>query len=398
MNIWQTKKLGEVCRVFDDGDWIESKDQSLSGIRLIQTGNIGLGAFKNREGKARFISETTFKRLHCNEIFKGDVLISRLPDPIGRSCTIPKTSERMITAVDCTILRFKPEEVISNYFNYYSQSAKYFNDIEKETSGTTRKRISRKKLGDIEITYPNITEQKRIVKILDQVFENIEKARQNTEKNLQNSKELFESYLQSVFAKNNWEKKTLKEIAITFGRGKSKHRPRNDKKLYNGKYPFIQTGDIRNSDHLITNYSQTYNEIGLKQSKLWPKGTVCITIAANIAETGILDFDACFPDSVIGIVVNPKIANSGFVEYLLGSFKIQIQAKGKGSAQANINMATFENQFFPFPEVSEQMAIVKKLDNLSEQTKKLEESYKQKLLLLDELKKSVLAKAFSGNL
>ena len=155
---------------------------------------------------------------------------------------------------------------------------------------------------------------------------------------------------------------------------------------------------FRNCNHFIEKYTQTYNEIGLAQSKLWPKGTICITIAANIAETGILNFDACFPDSVIGIVVNPKITELNFVEYLLQSFKVQIQAKGKGSAQKNINMATFENELFPFPPLSEQKSIVAKLDALSTETKKLEANYKQKLADLEELKKSVLRKSFSGEL
>ncbi len=264
---------------------------------------------------------------------------------------------------------------------------------------------------NIEVPIPSISEQKRIVKKLDEVFEKVTKAKESAEKNLQNSKELFESYLQSVFAPpslklrtgkesygKGWEAKTLEEVSLQFGRGKSKHRPRNDKKLYGGKYPFIQTGDIRNSNHLITQYSQTYNDVGLKQSKLWPKGTICITIAANIAETGILDFDACFPDSVIGLVVNPKIAHSDFVEYLLQSFKVRLKAKGKGSAQHNINMATFEHELFPFPPLEEQKTIVKKLDALSMETKKLEKIYEQKSADLEELKKSVLSKAFKGKL
>jgi type I restriction enzyme S subunit len=155
---------------------------------------------------------------------------------------------------------------------------------------------------------------------------------------------------------------TLSEIATIFGRGKSRHRPRNAAHLYGGKYPFIQTGDIRNSKHVITEHSQTYSEAGLAQSKLWPKGTICITIAANIAETGILGFDACFPDSVIGVVPNPKEASAGFVEYLLQSFKARLQSLGQGSAQANINMGTFENEKFPIPPLEEQERIVTILD------------------------------------
>ena len=151
-------------------------------------------------------------------------------------------------------------------------------------------------------------------------------------------------------------------VAIDFGRGKSKHRPRNDPKLYGGDYPFIQTGDVRGSGHLITEYSQTYSDEGLAQSKLWPRGSICITIAANIAETGILDFDACFPDSVIGLVVDSSKASSHYVEYLLQSLKANLAAKGQGSAQSNINLGTFENELFPFPSLEEQERIVGILD------------------------------------
>ena len=179
---------------------------------------------------------------------------------------------------------------------------------------------------------------------------------------------------------------------------KSKHRPRNWKGLYGGNYPFIQTGDIRNCNHYITEYTQTYNEVGLAQSKLWSTGTICITIAANIAETGILTFDACFPDSVIGIEVNEKLADRDFVEYLLQSLKVRIQSLGKGSAQANINMGTFENELFPFPPVAEQKTIAERLNQLSAEIKKLEAVYQKKVVDLEELKKSVLQKAFNGEL
>jgi type I restriction enzyme S subunit len=236
--------------------------------------------------------------------------------------------------------------------------------------------------------------------LLDEAFEGLATAKANAEKNLQNARALFESHLQSVFTQRGpgWKQKTLEEIATTFGRGKSKHRPRNEPKLYGGKYPFIQTGDIRNANHFITEYSQTYSELGLAQSKLWPKGTICITIAANIAETAILGFDACFPDSVIGVVANPKEAEVGFIEYLLQSFKARIQALGKGSAQANINMGTFEHERFPFPPVAEQKRIVEKLDALSEETQRLARLYERKHAALEALKKSLLHQAFTGEL
>lgn len=401
---WEVKPLKDLCEVFSDGDWIETKNQSTEGIRLVQTGNIGFGFFKNKQAKARFISSDTFSKLKCTEIYPGDLLVSRLPDPVGKSCIIPNLSTRMITGVDCTIVRTK-KELSPQFLRFYQMSNKYLNEINTKVTGTTRSRISRKNLGLINIPIPPLFEQKRIMEKLDKAFAAIGQAKAYAEQNLQNAKELFQSKLQEIFdngklkvEKEEWQEKTLEEVAEIFGRGKSKHRPRNDKRLYGGAYPFIQTGDVRNCHHYISDFTQTYNEFGLAQSKLWPKGTICITIAANIAETGILSFDACFPDSIIGIVLEKKSAHLDFVEYLLQYFKAHLQSLGKGSAQDNINLGTFKNKKFPFPSVKEQKQIVEKLDALSAETKKLERIYEQKLENLEELKKSLLQKAFKGEL
>ncbi|MFM7853281.1 MAG: restriction endonuclease subunit S, partial [Flammeovirgaceae bacterium] len=189
-----------------------------------------------------------------------------------------------------------------------------------------------------------------------------------------------------MFENGNWEKKKLQDVAKVFGRGKSKHRPRNWEGLYGGDYPFIQTGEVRNASKYISSYTQTYNEVGLAQSKLWKKGTICITIAANIAETAILDFDACIPDSIIGFEVDEKKADLNFAYYLLQYFKAELQKLGKGSAQDNINLGTFENQYFPFPTIKEQQNIVHQLDALRAETQKLEALYQQKIDDLEELK------------
>ncbi len=183
------------------------------------------------------------------------------------------------------------------------------------------------------------------------------------------------------FAEDEVTWKTLEEVALDFGRGKSKHRPRNDSKLYGGDIPFIQTGDIRNASHIILEYSQTYSEFGLQQSKLWLKGTLCITIAANIAETSILGFDACFPDSVIGFVANPEKTSSSYVEYLLASLKTTLEEKGQGSAQSNINLGTFKNLKLPFPLLTEQARIVAILDKFDTLTSSNSEGLTREIAL-----------------
>ena len=273
-------------------------------------------------------------------------------------------------------------------------------DLSAFVSGLTVPKLNQANLREIPLPIPPLPEQQRIVSLLDEAFEGIATAKANAEKNLQNARAVFESELQAVFSQRGegWVEKRLSDVSKDFGRGKSKHRPRNDPKLYGGPYPFIQTGDVRNSEHLISSYTQTYSQTGLAQSKLWPKGTLCITIAANIAETGVLGFDACFPDSVIGVVPNADLADSKFLEYLLRSFKAILQAQGKGSAQDNICLATFENQHFPFPPVRQQKEIVSRFDDLRAETLRLESLYRQKLSALDDLKKSLLHQAFSGQL
>lgn len=134
----------------------------------------------------------------------------------------------------------------------------------------------------------------------------------------------------------DWKPYKLNELGKV-GRCKSKHRPRNEPSLFGGKYPFIQTGDVKNAEFYISNYSQTYSEKGLAQSKLWKKGTLCITIAANIAETAILNIDACFPDSIIGFVADDKKSDVKFIKYHFDLLKIHLQSISQGTTQDNLS-------------------------------------------------------------
>ena len=167
-------RLEDVCTVFTDGDWIESKDQSEEGIRLVQTGNIGEGIYLEKEERAKYISEDTFERLKCTEIFPGDILVSRLPEPVGRACIVPDKSERMITAVDCTICRPDESIISKEYLCYFMRSSAYYTRLLGNVTGTTRKRISRKNLGNIELNVPPKDEQRAVVEQLDHLIKIIE--------------------------------------------------------------------------------------------------------------------------------------------------------------------------------------------------------------------------------
>ena len=160
-------KIEDECTVFADGDWIESKDQSDEGIRLIQTGNIGNAQYLDKGERARYITEDTFNRLNCTEVKANDILISRLPDPVGRACIIPEGLGKCITAVDCTIVRLR-SRILPEYFIAYTLSPFYMMQVAARETGSTRKRISRKNLGILKIPVPQIAEQESFASIVRQ--------------------------------------------------------------------------------------------------------------------------------------------------------------------------------------------------------------------------------------
>lgn len=166
--------LRDLSSYFNDGDWIEKRHQDKSGIWLIQTGNVGVINFRDKEEK-KYVNEEIFKKLNCKEVLAGDILISRLPDPVGRSCVVPDLKGKAITAVDCTIVRLK-EDYVKDYVNFLINSKSTQDQIKTYLSGSSRKRISRTNLEKITIPVPfingqpDVNEQKRIVKKIQDVL------------------------------------------------------------------------------------------------------------------------------------------------------------------------------------------------------------------------------------
>lgn len=176
-----------------------------------------------------------------------------------------------------------------------------------------------------------------------------------------------------------WKEKSLDELGFV-GRGKSKHRPRDAEFLYGGPHPFIQTGDVKHADLYIMSYSQTYSDAGLAQSKLWPKGTLCITIAANIADTAILGLDACFPDSVIGFIADESKSDARFIKYKLDTIKRQYQQVSQGAAQDNLSLEKLLSFKLRVPDAEAQREIA---DVLSAYDELMENNRRQMTLLED---------------
>lgn len=239
-----------------------------------------------------------------------------------------------------------PKVVDRDYlFRFILSKATY---LESQGQGATVKGITLNVLRDLDVPVPPIREQQRISTILDKA--------NSLRRKRQEAIQLADDFLKAMFVDlfgdpiNNsrgWPTQRLDELG-TLDRGVSKHRPRNDPRLLGGDYPLIQTGDVANCDGYVRAFTSTYSEIGLKQSKLWPAGTLCITIAANIAKTGILTFPACFPDSVVGFSAADR-PTVEYVRFWLSFLQQTLEANAPASAQKNINLAILRELQIPVP-------------------------------------------------
>lgn len=196
---------------------------------------------------------------------------------------------------------------------------------------------------------------------------------------------------------NGWCWAALDQLG-QLDRGRSRHRPRNAPHLYGGPYPFIQTGDVGAADQYIRSHDQSYSEAGLAQSRLWPAETPCITIAANIAETAILSYPACFPDSVVGVVFNSRTVRVRYVEFYLRTVQGRLEAYAPATAQKNINNEVLRQVAVALPPTDEQEAIVAELERMLSVIRVAEATAEDGRQRSHRLRQSILKRAFEGKL
>ncbi|MCL7421757.1 MAG: restriction endonuclease subunit S [Methylobacter sp.] len=299
------------------------------------------------------------------------------------------------------------------YRNYLISSLS--ENILKTAYGGAQPNISGKAIEQMSILLPPLAEQKIIADKLDTLLAQVE----STKARLERIPQILKRFHQSVLAAavsgklteewrghslyneigypQSWVQKGLSEVG-ELARGKSKHRPRNDPRLFGNEYPFIQTGEVANSNGLITSATKFYSDFGLAQSKLFSKGTLCITIAANIADTSILGIDACFPDSVVGFTPDDSMCEVRFVKYLIDVNKTNLEAFAPATAQKNINLKVLNELRLPFPTLEEQTEIVRRVEQLFAYADTIEQQVQNALTRVNNLTQSILAKAFRGEL
>ena len=357
-------KIKDICTSVTDGSHNPPQVIEKSEYMMLSSKNIFDDEITFDE--PRFLSEKDFEREHKRtQIAVGDVLLT-IVGTVGRTAVVDEDMPAFALQRSVAVLHPKNDICLPRFLMYALRGKRTY--IENRAKGVAQKGIYLKEVSDIDIYIPDISNQEIIINKLDKV-NTIIKLRQEELLALDNliKARFVEMFGDPVSNSYGFPEATLPELG-ELGRGVSKHRPRNDSKLLGGDYPLIQTGDVANAGLYITSYGGTYSELGLKQSKMWNKGTLCITIAANIAKTAILEFDACFPDSVVGFIANEK-TNNIFIHYWFSFFQAILESQAPESAQKNINLKI----------LSELKVIVPKKEKQDEFVEFIEQVYKSKV-------------------
>ncbi|AZB30573.1 restriction endonuclease subunit S [Chryseobacterium balustinum] len=382
------KTIGEIESLIKTGKTPPSKEEQYynGNINWYTPGDLDKEKFLGKSN--RTITEKAVAENKATILPKHTVVIGAIGD-IGK---LGITSIESCTNQQITGIRTN-EEVYFEYFYYWLKANKQL--LRGNAKNAILPILNNKSLRAIKIQFPkNIDDQKRIAKVLSQCEGLIQKRKASID--------LLDELLRSTFLEmfgdpvrneKGWNIVPLSKFG-TIDRGVSKHRPRNAPELLNGVHPLIQTGDVANAGTYILDYKQTYSDIGLKQSKKWPAGTLCITIAANIAKTGILTFDACFPDSIVGFVVDSKEATNLYVHHLFSFFQRILEKNAPSAAQKNINLEILRTFKVPQPLIEVQQ----EFDIIAMKAEALKRQFKQSLQELENLYGSISQRAFNGEL
>ena len=323
-------KLAEVCRIVGGGTPSKKNKAYYSGnIPWASVRDMNNPILTSTEFR---ISDEAVRESATNVIPAGEVIISTHVG-LGKVCILAQD-----TAINQDLKAVIPTVDIDRRYLYHwfvSQAPK----LVAAGKGATVKGVTVKFVLDLDIPVPSQSKQRAIAKQLSLVLDCIGKRQAQFAHLDALAKSLFvEMFGDPVENPMRWATKSLPEIGI-MERGVSKARPRNAPELLGGPYPLIQTGDVAHAQTFIEKYNTTYSKAGLAQSRMWPKGTLCITIAANIAETAILQVDACFPDSIVGFIAN-STSNIRFIHIWFQFFQSILEKQAPMSAQKNINLKT----------------------------------------------------------
>ena len=397
---WEQRKLASLCEKFTDGDWIESKDQSDFGVRLVQTGNVGVAEYLDKPNNKKWISEDTFDRLHCEEVLPGDILISRLPEPAGRACIVPLLGTKMITAVDCTIVRTAPD-MSNKFLVQYLSSQAYFDDVNTCLAGGTRQRISRGNLANFNVPIPVKKSEQDAIGMFFGYLDNLITLHQRKFEKLTNVKK---SMLEKMFPQNGssypeirfkgftdpWEQRKAIDIAdYSKGNGYSKGD------LTDAGTPIILYG------RLYTKYQFAISEVDTfavpRNGAVYSQGNEVIVPASgetaeDIARASAVEKSGVLLGGDLNILRPFDFINPLFLALAIsnGEPQKELAKKAQGKSVVHIHNTDIQEVTIAYPSRTEQDRIVsvfRQLDNLIT-------LHQRELEKLQNIKKSMLEKMF----
>ena len=391
MSVWPTVKLGELVTLVQREEKVDAaKEYRLLGIRLE-----GRGAFLREKVMG---TQTAAAKLF--RVSKGDFIYSRLFACRGAFAVITDELDNCYVSNEFPTFVPVSDNVDVNFLKYWFRLPTTIAAVDADCTGSTpltRNRFKEKFFYTLKIPLPSLSEQRHIVARIEELAAQVNEANELRRKAAEETETIVNTHAHTLFSTAlKKEVITLESIAV-LERGKFSHRPRNEPRFFGGSHPWIQISEIENSNKYIRTWTQTLNDDGLAISKKFFRGTVLISIAATIGAVGILDFDCCIPDSIVG--VTPKQSTySEFLYHYLNYLRWHLEEIAPQSAQKNINLGILTKILAPKLALPEQHRIVAELDALQAEVDALKRLQAETADELDALLPAVLDRAFKGEL
>ena len=375
-------RLGDICEIQSGGT------PARSNCTYWEGGTIPWVKISDIKGKhlnktEEYITESGLQNSSAKLFPKGTILYTIFAT-LGETCILDIDAATNQAIAGLTV---KSDIIYREYLYYYLFSLKSV--VDNLGRGVAQNNINMSILRNLPVPLPPLDEQRKIAAVLDKVSDLIAKRRQQLDKLDELVKSRFiEMFGDPTYNPKGYKIKKLSQLG-ELNRGVSKARPRNSPELLGGPYPLVQTGEVTASELYINTYENTYSEKGLAQSRMWPKGTLCITIAANIAQTAILNIDACFPDSVVGFIPGKEVTQI-YMHYWFTFFQKILEEQAPQVAQKNINLKILNDLDVMVPE----RTLQEQFEKLVNQTDKSKLAIQKSLEKLEILKKALLQKYF----
>lgn len=414
---WSTipikRTVKNILTSFIDGDWIESDVITSDGIRYLTTGNVG--ALEYKEQGHGHISEETFKELNCSEVFPGDMLISRLNEPIGRTCIVPDLGNRIVVAVDNVIYRPDENKYDKRYLMYQMNCLPYTENANFIARGSTMSRISRTMLGSIKLCIPTLQEQQAIASYLDEKCGKINGAIDVQKKKIDLLNELKQTIITNAVTKGLNPNAPMKDCGVEWIGQVPEHwdmvkikfnfniyagaTPKSDVDCYwDGDIIWITPADYKTIDKYVSFGQRRITKIGYDScnTQLVPKGSLIFSKRAPIGTVAIAETELCTNQGCLSCV--PKKCSSLYYYYVTSVYTDLFDLLGSGATFKEISASDFANVKLPSPDYDEQLAIVsdieKKVSKIDAQISKAN----RRIELLNELKQSIITEAVTGKI